>query len=163
VHRSLKSIKAVAMGAGTVLAILMIPIQLNGQNGQVPHSSGDKTQSTASKPGNKTPQKGSDLPCLANGLNSPGVKSQASPGAIIQPHRVDLTWEASSSPGHWEYKVHRCTPDGPCAPIKSLKDTTYTDLDVHPLQTYCYFITAAAASGPDSSPSNFVQVVIPSP
>ena len=163
-HRYLKSIKAVPTGAGIVLAILTIPIQLRGQNGQVPHPSAIQTQSSASKPGNKTPQTGSDIPCVATAPNSAAVKSQTTPAMPVQQHRVDLSWKASSSPGVVKYIVHRCSPGGPCSVITSVTSTNYTDTQVQPLHAYCYFVTAVAATGrPDSVPSNIIHVVIPSP
>jgi hypothetical protein len=163
-HRYLKSIKTVTPGAGIVLAILTIPIQLSGQNGQAPHSSAIQTQSSASKPGNKTPQTGGDTPCVASAPNSAPVKSQTTPAMPVQQHHVDLSWKASSSPGVVKYNVHRCSPGGPCSVITSVITTSYTDNQVQPSQAYCYFVTAVAATGrPDSGPSNVVQVVIPSP
>jgi hypothetical protein len=163
-HRYLKSIKAVPAGAAIVLAILTIPIQLSGQNGRVPHSSAIPTQSSASKPGNKTTQTASDMLCVASAPNSAPVKPQPAPVTPVQQHRVDLSWKASSSPGVVKYNVHRCTPGGPCSAITSVTSTSYTDTQVQPLQAYCYFVTAVAAAGrPDSGPSNVVQVVIPSP
>jgi len=164
-HRFLKSITTVTTVAGIVLAILTIPSPLSGQNGQVPHSSGDKTQPSVSNPGNKTPQTGSDsdMPCVANGSNSSGVKSQTIPATPVQ-HRVDLTWKASTSPGILKYNVHRCTPGGPCSLITTVTSTSYADTQVQPQQTYCYFVTTAgAAGGSDSGPSNFFKVVFPSP
>ncbi len=162
-HRYLKSFMTLATGAGIVLAILTVPIQLSGRNGEITHSSTDKTQSSVSKPENKIPQMGSDLPCVANGSSSTGVKAQTTPATPAQPHRVDLAWKASSFPGALKYNVYRCTPGGPCSVITTVTGTSFTDTQVQPQQTYCYFVTAAAASRPDSGPSNFVQVVIPSP
>jgi hypothetical protein len=161
-HRCVKSIKTVTTGAEIILAILTIQAQLSGQSAQVPRPSSDKTQFSVSKPGNKTPQTGGDIPCVANGSNSSGVtlRTPATPGQ----HQVDLTWKASSSPGVLKYKVYRCTPTGPCSVITSVTGSSYTDKQVEPKQTYCYFVTAAAAArGPDSAPSNFIQVAIPSP
>jgi len=162
-RRYLKSIKTVTTRAGIVLAVLTIPIQLSSQNGQVRHSSGDKTQPPASKPLNKTPQTGDDMVCTASGLNSAGVKSQSTPTTPVQPHHVDLSWKASSSPAVVKYNVHRCSPGGTCSVITSVTGTIYTDFHVRALKTYCYFVTAVAQSGADSVPSNFLQVVIPSP
>ena len=159
----LRSIKASATGAGIVLAILTIPIQPSGQNAQVRHSSADKTQSSVSRPGNKTPQKGDDMLCVASALNFTVVKSQTTPTTPVQQHRVNLSWKASISPGVVKYNVNRCSPGGSCSVIASVVSTIYTDSQVQTLRTYCYFVTAATASGPDSGASNFVQVVIPSP
>jgi hypothetical protein len=61
-----------------------------------------------------------------------------------------------------KYNVHRCSPGGTCSVVKSVTSTIYTDSQVQGLKNYCYFVSAAAASGPDSGASNFVQVVTPS-
>jgi hypothetical protein len=162
-HRYFKSIKIVTTAAGIVLAILTIPIQLSSQNGQVRHSSEDKTQSSVSRPGNKIPQTADDMLCVASALNSASVKSQTTPTTPVQQHRVNLSWKASNSPGVVKYNLHRCARGGTCSVIASVASTIYTDSQVQALRTYCYFVTAATASGPDSGASNFVQVVIPSP
>jgi len=165
--RYLKLFRTVPAGATIVLAILLIPLQLRSQNGQVPHSSGDQAKSSVSTPVNKTPQTASDIPCVASASNSASVKytTPATPG---QPHHVDLSWKASSSPGVVKYNVHRCSPGRPCSAITSViasvTGTSYRDNKVQPLQEFCYFVTAvAAASRPESGPSNIVPVVIPSP
>jgi hypothetical protein len=162
--RFLKSIKATRSRAAMVLLILTIPFQASGQNAQVSHSSGNNTQAFGSRPGNKTPRKGDDIPCVAMAANPAGVQSPTTPTTPVQ-HHVDLTWKASSSPGVVKYYVYRCTPGGPCAPITSVDHTSYTDLDVQPQQTYCYFVTAAATPAAifDSDPSNFVQALVPLP
>ena len=160
----LKSIRAVPTGVGIVLAILTIPVQLNCQK----HSSAIPPQSPISKPENKTPRTDSYVPCVADAPNSASVKSSTTPGTLVKPHRVDLSWKASTSPGVAKYNVHRCSPGAPCAVttsvITSVTGTSYTDTQVQPSRTYCYFITAVAGAGrPDSVPSNIIHVVIPSP
>jgi len=160
----LKSIRAVQTGAGIVLAILTIPIQLNCQK----HSSAIQTQSSTSKPESKTQQTDSYVPCAADASNSASVKSSTTPGALVKPHRVDLSWKASTSPGVAKYNVHRCSPGTPCtvstSVITAVTGTSYSDTQVQPSHAYCYFITAVAAAGrPDSVPSNIIHVVIPSP
>jgi hypothetical protein len=162
-HAWLKTSKTVTVGTRIILAILISQAQLRGQTGQVKQSARDTTKSSVSKPGNKTPQTGSDIPCVKNGPNSSGVKLQTTPANPGQ-HQVDLTWKASSSPGSLNYNVHRCTPGGPCSMIKTVTSTSYADTQVQPQQTYCYFVTAAVgAGGRDSDPSNVLQVTIPSP
>lgn len=159
----LKSTKTPPTRARIVLAILTIAVPLSGQSGQVPHSSAHQIQSSASKPGNKTQQTGSEIPCVASVPNSAPVKSQTTPGVRVQQHHVDLSWKASSSPGVVKYDVHRCNPGGPCSVITSVTRTSYTDTLVQPLHAYCYFVTAVADAGrPDSVPSNIIHVVIPS-
>jgi hypothetical protein len=163
-HRYLRSMKVVPTRAGIVLAILTIPIQLTCQNGRVSHSSAIPTQSSTSKPENKTPQTDSYVPCVADAPNSASVKSSTTPGTLVKPHRVDLSWKASTSPGVVKYKVHRCNPGGPCSVITSVAGTNYIDTQVQPSHAYCYFVTAVAdAARPDSVPSNIIHVVIPSP
>lgn len=147
-----------------VLAILTILIQVNCQK----HSSAVPTQSSTSKPENKTPQSDSYVPCLADAPNPASVKSSTTPGALVKPHRVDLSWKASTSPGVAKYNVHRCSPGTPCtvrtSVITSVTGTNYTDTQVQPSRAYCYFITAVAdARRPESVPSNIIHVVIPSP
>ena len=163
-HRYLRSMKVVPTRAGIVLAILTIPIQLTCQNGRVSNSSAIPTLSSTSKPESKTPQTGGDIPCVASVPNSAAAKSPTTPAAQVQQHHVDLSWKASSSPGVVKYNVHRCNPGGPCSVITSVIRTSYTDTQVQPLHAYCYFVTAVAdAARPDSSPSNIIHVVIPSP
>jgi len=164
----LKFVKTLTAEATIVLATLLIPFQLRGQNGQVRHSSGDQTKSSASKSRNKTPQTANDIPCVATAPNSSPVKSPTAPATPVRPHHVDLSWKATTSPGVVKYNVHRCSPGGPCSVttsvIASVTGTSYTDNQVQPSQAYCYFVTAvAAASRPESGPSNIVPVVIPSP
>lgn len=164
-HRDLKLIRAVRTVAGIVLGILLISFQLSGQNGQVPHSSGDKTQSV-SKAGNKTPQKGDDIPCVPTRFNTDPVK-YTTPLPPGQKHKVDLRWMASRSLEVKEYEVHRCTPGGPCSVIASVNGTSYPDDTVEPRQDYCYFVTAFVKGRRDSDreslPSNIIYVLIPSP
>jgi len=165
-YRYLKLIRAIRTVAGIVLAILLISFQLSGQNGQVPHSSADKTQSSVSKVGSKTPQKGDDIPCIPTAANTDPVKytTPAPPG---QKHKVDLRWMASRSPEVKEYKVHRCTPSGLCSVIASVNGTSYPDDTVQSRQDYCYFVTAFVKGRRDSDreslPSNIIYVLIPSP
>ena len=167
-HPYLKSIKAVPAGAGIILAALLIPLQLSGQNGQLPHSSVDQTKSSVSTPVNKTPQTGDDIPCVPSAANTASVK-YTTPATPVQKHHVDLHWTASISPEVREYKVHRCTPGGLCSPatsvIKSVNGTSYSDETVQSRQAYCYFVTAFVKGprGSDSAPSNILYVVIPSP
>jgi hypothetical protein len=156
---------AASVGAGIVLAILTIPIQLSSQ---VSHSSTIQSSSSTNKPKDKTLQTESYVPCDAKSPNSASAKSSTTPGTLVKPHRVELSWKASSSPGVARYNVHRCSPGVPCkvstSVITSVAGTSYTDTQVQPSHAYCYFITAAADAGrPESIPSNLIHVVIPSP
>jgi hypothetical protein len=165
-RRYLRSMKAIPTRAGIVLAILTIPIQLTCQNGQESHSSAVQTQSSTSKPENRTPQTDSYVPC-DDVPSSAKVKSSTTAGTVVKPHRVDLSWKASTSPGVAKYNVHRCSPGAPCTAstsvITSVTGTGYIDTQVQPSHAYCYFVTAVGAGRPDSIPSNIVHVVIPSP
>lgn len=161
-HRYLKLIRTVPTVAGIVLAILSIPIQLSGQNGQAPRSSGDQTQSSVSKAENK------NVPCAKSDASTAPVKyaTPAPPGQ----HHVDLNWTASTSPEVKEYKVHRCIPSSPCLPatsvINTVTGTSYSDDKVQP-GPYCYFVTPFVQgrlnSDLDRARSNILYVVIPSP
>src|SRR5208283_2709224 len=167
-HRYLNSMKTVSVAAAIVLAILLTLLHLRRQNGHGSHSSALQTQSAVSGPGNKTPQTGNDIPCLANAADAVTAKSPTATATPVQPHYVDLSWKASASPGVVKYNVHRCTPGSPCSAltsvIASVPGTSYTDRQVQPSQTYCYFVTAVASTPrPYSGTSNIVHVVIPSP
>ncbi len=161
----LRSMKAVPTRAGIVLAILTIPIQLTCQKGRILESPTIQTQSSTS---NKPPQRDSYVPCVADAVNSANVKLSTTPGTVVKPHHVDLSWKASTSPGVVKYNVHRCSPGTPCAVstsvVTSVTGTSYTDTQVQPLHAYCYFVTAVAdARRPESVPSNIIHVMIPSP
>lgn len=157
----LEFVRTVPTGAGIVLAILLMPLQVLAQKGPVSHSSGDPIKSSVNTPVNKTPQKGDDIPCVPTPANTASVK-YATPATPPQKHKVDLHWTASTS--HMvEYSVHRCTPGGPCLVISSVSGTSYSDDTVQSRQAYCYFVTAFVKGRDDSSPTNIVYVVIPSP
>jgi len=162
-HSLLKAIKTGTTTATVVSAILTIPIRVNGQNRRVTESPDYKTQSSVSKPGNTTMWLASNIPCVVSGLNPAIVKSQMPPATRGQRHHVDLSWKASNSPSVLKYNVHRCSPGGRWSIIATVPGTTYSDAQVEPSKAYCYFVTAAAAKGPDSDPSNVVEVVVPSP
>ena len=160
-----KLVRTVPTGAGIVLAILLMRLQLRAQKEPVSHSSGNPTKSSASTPVNKTPQKGDDIPCVPTPANTAPVR-YTTPATPPQKHKVDLHWTASTS-HPVEYSVHRCTPGGPCVVIRSVSGTSYTDDAVQSRQAYCYFVTASfkgqAISSHESAPSNILYVVIPPP
>jgi len=162
-HRLLNSIKTGKTAGRLALTIFVIAIRVSGQNGHATQSSGVRTQSSVSKPGKATAQPTNDISCAVSGPNFASLKSDTAPPTPGQLHHVDLSWKASSSPGVLKYNVHRCSPGGACSIITTVTDTKYSDTQVQPLGAYCYFVTASAAKGPDSAPSNVVQVVIPSP
>jgi fibronectin type 3 domain-containing protein len=85
-------------------------------------------------------------------------------GSTVQ-HSVAVNWTASTSTVAG-YNVYRGTlSGGPYSKIDSTLITglTYTDNTVSSGATYYYVITAVAADGTESSFSNQVQAVIPTP
>ena len=162
-HRLLKSIKTRKTPGMVALTIVTLAIQVSAQNGHATQSSAVKTQSSVNKPANATAHRANDIPCAVSGPSSASLKSQTAPPTPGQLHHVDLSWKASNSAGVLKYNVHRCSPGGRWSIIATVPGTTYSDTQVQPLQAYCYFVTAAAAKGPDSDPSNVVQVTVPSP
>jgi len=117
-------------------------------------------------------QRSKDVPCVRDPL-AVGGKSLAALTAIAQPHRVDLTWKASSTPGV-QYRVYRCIPGSPCvyrcapgSPCSSITlvgGTSHSDTNAQVGQPYCYFVTAVTAPATnkeqESDPSNVVTVLI---
>jgi len=173
-HRFLKSITSIMTIGGMALVILAIPMQVSGQTGQAVPASGNKTQSSVNKSGNVMPQRRKDVRCDPDSAAA-GRKSQSALAGIAQPHRVDLTWKASSTPGV-QYRVYRCIPGGPCVygcepaspcSIALVSGTSHSDTNVQVDQRYCYFVTAVTAPATnkerESKPSNVARVLIPSP
>ena len=86
-------------------------------------------------------------------------------GANIQ-HTVDLSWNASTSTSITGYNVYRgALSGGPYSKINFALATSmsYSDSTVQSGQTYYYATTAVDTAGVESSYSNEVQVVVPSP
>jgi len=173
-HRFLKSIKSVMTIGEAALVVLAVAVQVSGQTGQVAPASGNKTQSSVNKSGNAMPQPSEAVPCAQDSA-AVGGKSQAALAGIAQPHRVDLTWKASSTPGV-QYRVYRCIPGGPCGygcdsgspcSIALVSGTSHSDKNVQAGQPYCYFVTAVTAPATnkerESDPSNVARVLIRSP
>ena len=157
-QRLLKSIKSVMTIGGVALVILVIPMQVSAQTGQVAPTPGNKASSSASKPVNAMPQRSKDVPCDPDSAAA-GGKSQAALAGVAQPHRVDLSWKASSTAGV-QYRVYRCIPGGQCSRIALVSGTSHSDSDVRPSQGYCYFVTAVtAAATPKEQESNASNVV----
>jgi hypothetical protein len=79
-------------------------------------------------------------------------------------HSVSLSWTGSGSEVV-AYNVYRGnSAGGPYTKIGSALDTTgYVDNAVLAGQAYCYVATALDGNGRESSYSNEVQVVIPTP
>jgi len=101
----------------------------------------------------------------SDAFNSPTLQLLTGQGVSAHQYHVDLSWNASTS--HVVgYQVYRGTEHGGPYPIRlgSLDpNTTYTDSSVAPGQTYYYVVTAVNAKHVESSYSNEVKVVIPSP
>ncbi len=106
------------------------------------------------------------LTFLSNASNSPTVESLTGTGQAPQPHSVDLSWNASQSPGVVGYNIYRgSVAGGPYSKVNSTlnADTTYTDTTVVAGQTYFYVAKAVDANDVESGPSNEAQAVIPTP
>jgi hypothetical protein len=84
---------------------------------------------------------------------------------IVPPHTVSLTWGASTSSNVSSYNVYRgTTSGGPYSVLQSgLLTTFFTDANVQPGAVYYYVTTAVDTSQAESSHSNEVQAVIPTP
>jgi hypothetical protein len=100
---------------------------------------------------------------LSRPQSSPDLKppgGRASPG---RQHSVNLSWKASPS-AVVGYNVYRRGVTGVTkinlAPVIG---TTYVDRSVEPGQTYYYVTRAVNSDKTESSPSNEVRVVVPSP
>jgi hypothetical protein len=101
----------------------------------------------------------------SNASNSMAVQSLSGSGTAAAPHSVDLSWNASSSTVAG-YNVYRGgKPGGPYSKIAATVNgtTRYNDTSVQPGQAYYYVTTAVEASGLESSYSNEIPAVIPSP
>jgi hypothetical protein len=101
----------------------------------------------------------------SNAPNSPTIASLTGTGISATPHSVALSWSADSSVVNG-YNIYRsATLGGAYAKINSVLNapTDYLDTSVQAGQTYYYVTTAVDASGTESSYSNQVQAVIPTP
>jgi Abnormal spindle-like microcephaly-assoc'd, ASPM-SPD-2-Hydin/HYDIN/CFA65/VesB-like, Ig-like domain len=93
------------------------------------------------------------------------VESLTGSGTAAPQHSVSLSWSASTSTVAG-YDVYRGTVSGgPYSQINSALDasTSYTDNTVQAGQTYYYVVTAVAGSNNQSTYSNQVQAVVPTP
>ena len=101
----------------------------------------------------------------SNASNSPAVQSVSGTGTTPPQHSVDLSWSASTSVVSG-YNVYRgTTSGGPYTRVNSALDalTAYTDSTVQAGQTYYYVTTAVDSSNTESTYSNEVQAIIPTP
>ena len=102
----------------------------------------------------------------SNASNSPTVETLTGTGQAPLPHSVDLTWNASQSPGVVGYNIYRSTVSGSgYSKVNGTlnADTSYTDSTVTSGQTYFYVAKAVDSNDVESGPSNEVQAVIPTP
>ena len=102
---------------------------------------------------------------IGSNASNPSVSVALSgTGSTVQ-HSVDVNWTASTSTVAG-YNVYRGTVSGgPYSKINStlIAGLTYTDSTVSSGATYYYVVTAVAADGTESSFSNQVQAIIPTP
>lgn len=107
----------------------------------------------------------SNLPTPASiSVSGTGVTSSTSTSTSPSPvpHSVSLSWgpSASSVAG---YRVYRDNGSGLLPLTSVIPDLTYTDTSVVSGETYHYSVTAVDAAGDESSFSNEVTAVIPTP
>jgi len=86
-------------------------------------------------------------------------------GGTIQ-HTIDLSWNASTSTSVVGYNVYRSSASG--GPFSKVNPSVnpsmnYSDSTVQSGQTYYYVTTAVESNGLESSYSNQVKAVVPSP
>jgi len=102
---------------------------------------------------------------VTNAAGSPLTENLTGTGTAAPQHQVSLNWSASTSTVSG-YNVYRSTTSG-SGYVKlnsSLNlNTAYTDNSVVAGATYFYVTTAVDSSGNESSFSNQVQAVIPTP
>ena len=105
------------------------------------------------------------LTLLSNADNSPSTVPLSGVGVAVGSHSTDLSWNPSHDPVIG-YNVYRGgTKGGPYKKINSVLNasTNYTDSTVNAGATYYYVVTAVNAEDQESSYSNEVRAVIPSP
>jgi hypothetical protein len=101
----------------------------------------------------------------SNAANSPGVVTATGSGVAVTQHAVSLTWSPSTS-NVAGYNVYRGTASG--GPYSKLNGsavvtTSYSDTSVKSGSTYFYVTTAVNSAGAESTKSNEVRTVIPTP
>ncbi len=101
----------------------------------------------------------------SNASNTTAAQSLTGTGAAAVQHQVALSWSASTS-SVVGYNVYRGTAaGGPYSKINSAADasTVYTDTSVTAGQSYFYLTTAVDSEGVESTYSNEVAAIIPTP
>jgi fibronectin type 3 domain-containing protein len=106
------------------------------------------------------------LTFISNASNSPTVEALTGNGQAPLPHSVDLSWNASPTPGVVGYNIYRGTVSG--GPYSKVNGTlngglAYTDNTVSAGQTYFYVTRAVDGSDVESGNSNEVPAAIPTP
>ena len=115
-----------------------------------------------------TPQaSGAASATVSFATSASGAASESASGTGTAPiqHSVALSWSPSTSSVSG-YNVYRgSTTGGPYAKLTSSVDgsTTYTDTSVQAGDTYYYVTTSVGTDGTESSYSNQVSAVIPTP
>ncbi len=101
---------------------------------------------------------------VTNASGSPVNEAASGSGTAAPQHSVSLSWSASSS-SVTGYNVYRgSATGGPYAKLTSADaSTSYTDTSVQAGQTYYYVTTSIGTDGMESSYSNQVSAVIPTP
>ena len=103
------------------------------------------------------------LSFASNAANA-AAENLAGTGVAPPQHSVDLSWDAA--PAVVGYNVYRASQaGGPYSKINPVLDssTTFTDSSVQSGQNYYYVTTSVDSTGAQSSYSNEIQVVIPTP
>ena len=106
------------------------------------------------------------LSFTSNAAGSPSLQSVDGTGTPAPQHSVDLSWDASQSPGVVGYNVYRGDRrGGPYSRINASLEasTSYTDALVNGGATYYYVATAVDGNGLESGYSQQVKAVIPAP
>jgi Abnormal spindle-like microcephaly-assoc'd, ASPM-SPD-2-Hydin len=102
---------------------------------------------------------------ISTASNSPTLESLTGTGALSQSHKVDLSWNPSTS-AVVGYNIYRSgNSGGPYSKINSALSatTTYTDDQVQSGVIYFYVTTAVDVNGTESTYSNQAQAVVPAP
>jgi hypothetical protein len=122
-----------------------------------------KGTGTISQSGLYTAPQAAETDVVTATSQADNTKSASATITVAAPHKVTLTWAASSTSGV-SYNVYRgTTSGGPYALLASgVASTSYTDTNVQSGTTY-YYVTTAVDSAGQSVYSNEVQVVIPMP
>jgi hypothetical protein len=109
---------------------------------------------------------GTTLNFVSNASNSPTPLSVTGNGTPAPQHRVDLSWNASTSQGVAGYNIYRSTAQGTgYSQINTALNATtmYTDNQVSAGATYYYVATAVDGAGEESAYSNEIKVTVPTP